>query len=135
MYRLSRAVRNAFQSDYPEVTISTEQLLADAVEWLDELLSMGGGALEYCDDLWNDVLQMYRERNGQHETTEQSQVKVAMVFYLLMYCMEAAGHAYYRGSLFNRLYFIIHSRWQHERCRQMEQRLAPEVDLLTAEMF
>ena len=94
MYRLSRAVRNAFQSDYPEVTISAEQLLADAVEWLDELLTMGGGALEYCDDLWNDMLQMYRERDGQHETVEQSQVKVAMVFYLLMYCMEAAGHAY-----------------------------------------
>ena len=135
MYRLSRAVRNGFQAAYPEVTISVEQLLADAVEWLDELLSVGGGALECCDDLWNDVLQMYRERDGQHETVEQSQVKVAMVFYLLMYCMEAAGHAYYRGSLFNRLYFIIHSRWQHERCRLMEQRLAPEVDLLTAEMF
>lgn len=135
MYRLSRTVRNGFQAAYPEVTISVEQLLADAVEWLDELLSVGGGALECCDDLWNDVLQMYRERDGQHERVEQSQVKVAMVFYLLMYCMGATDHAYYRGSLLSRLFVIIHSRWQPEQCRQMEQRLAPEVDPLTAEMF
>ena len=134
MYRLSRAVRNGFQAAYPEVTISVEQLLTDAVEWLDELLSVGGGALECCDDLWNDVLQMYRERDGQHERVEESQVKVAMVFYLLMYCMGATGHAYYRGSLLSRLFVIIHSRWQPEQCRQMEQRLAPEVDPLTEEM-
>lgn len=134
LYKLSRAVRNVFQEAHPEVTISVEQLFADAVEWLDELLSQGGRGLECCDDLWNDVLAMYRERDGQREGLEESKVKTTMVFYLLMYCMEAAGHAYYRGSLFTKLFFIIHSRWDHERCCQMEQLLAPEVNPLSEEM-
>ena len=134
LYKLSRAVRNVFQEAHPEVTISVEQLFADAVEWLDELLSQGGRGLECCDDLWNDVLAMYRERDGQREGLEESKVKTTMVFYLLMYCLQSAGHAYYRGSLFTKLFFIIHSRWDHVRCQQMEQRLAPEVDSLSEEL-
>ena len=134
MYRLCRAVRNVFQAAYPEVTISVEQLFADAADWLDELLTLGGRGLECCGDLWNDVLEMYRERDGQREGVEESKVKTAMVFYLLMYCMEGAGHAYYRGSLFTRLFTIIHRHWNDERCCQMEQLLAPEVNPLSEEM-
>lgn len=134
LYRLCRTVRNAFQAQYPAVTISVEQLFVDAVEWLDELLSVGGGAMERCGDLWNDLLEMYRERDGQRENAEASQVKVAMLFYLLMYCIASAGHAYYRGSLMRELFGIIHHRWQHSRCREMEQLLGPQVDLLSGEM-
>ena len=39
MYRLCRAVRNVFQAAYPEVTISVEQLFADALDWLDEVFN------------------------------------------------------------------------------------------------
>ena len=134
LYRLSRMVRNVFQAQYPTVTISVEQLFVDAVDWLDELLSAGGGAMERCGDLWNDLLEMYRERDGQREDAEASQVKVAMLFYLLMYCIASAGHAYYRGSLMRELFGIIHRRWQHSRCREMEQLLGPQVDLLSGQL-
>lgn len=128
LYQLCRVVRGVFQQEYPDMTISTEQCFVDVVERLDTLFNAGSNAKEQCEELWNDTLTYYRENDHTHDQMEVSKAKVAMQFYLLMYCMQSTHRACYQGTIQRLLHHILHEHWRHERCLAIERRLPAEVN-------
>lgn len=134
LFRLCRKVRDKFQNLHPAVIISVEELFVDAAHWIDNLLGAEDETLDLCSDLWNDLLEMYRQRDRKTEVMKNSMVKVAMQFYLLLYCLKSAPPAPYRSLLLKELSRIIGLRWKQWHSEPFKSQLEEDTAPLAEEM-
>ena len=134
LFRLCRKVRDKFQNLHPAVTISVEELFVDAAHWIDILLGAEDETLDLCSDLWNDLLEMYWQRDSKTKEMENSMVKVAMQFYLLLYCLKSAPPAPYRSLLLKELSRIIGLRWKQWHSEPFKSQLEEDTAPLAKEM-
>lgn len=139
-YVLCLTVFDVFQELCPTMVMTPEQLFADASNVLDTILCAKEETEYYCKRLWTNVINEYHAQDmtaGDTNTT----TKVAMVFYSVMFALQAVNNSHYKGTLQKLLHDII---WDYygktkdstiNRCLDIERKLKPKVNLHSHDMF
>lgn len=137
---LCLTVFDVFQESCPTMVMTPEQLFADASHVLDTILCAKEDPEDYCKRLWTNVINEYHAQDMTAGDTNIT-TKVAMVFYAVMYALQAVNNSHYRGTLQNLLHDII---WDYfgktkgsitNRCLDIERKLKPKVNLYSQDMF
>lgn len=133
-YKLCRTVFDVFQEECPTMVMTPCQLFEDAATTLDILLQTGDVSAERCQDLWTDKYRLYRERDGKAggNDAEDTKTEAAMLFYMVMYGLQAVNHSHYRGTLQRTLHGCICKFYGREKCLDMERKLHGPVNRHTA---
>lgn len=138
-FKLCKAVFNVFQEECSTMVMTPEELFEDASWSLDRILKDGDISVELCQELWTDKFTQYRERDdkvgGKEDATK---TEVAVLFYVVMYALQAVNHSHYRGTLQRTLHdsiFRLYYRGDVKRCIDFEKKLYEPVNQHTTEMM
>lgn len=136
-HKLCRTVFGVFQEECPTMMMTPCQLFEDAAMTLDILLQTGDFSTERCQDLWTDKYAPYRERDGRNGggAEETTKTEVAMLFYMVMYGLQAVNHSHYRGTLQRTLHACICKLYGMRKCLDIERKLREPVNRHTAEIM
>ena len=138
-FKLCKAVFKVFQEECSTMVVTPEELFKDASWTLDRVLNDGDISAELCQELWTDKFAQYRERDekvgGKEDATK---TEVAVLFYVIMYALQAVNHSHYRGTLQRTLHdaiFRLYYRGDVKRCKEFEKKLYEPVNQHTTEMM
>mgnify|MGYP003195544499 FL=1 len=128
-YKVCRKTHDAFLSQYPSIILSAEELFKDAATTLDKLLTEGDLTTEMCADLWSDTLADYRMEEEGLTDLATSGSEVAMLFYAVIFGLQAVNYSHYRSKLQKTLLDSLHTKWfSHNQSK------AKEVEILLNEV-
>ncbi len=138
-FKLCKAVFMAFQEECSTMVMTPEELFEDASRTLDRVLNNGDFTAELCQDLWIDKFTQYRERDekvgGKEDATK---TEVAVLFYVVMYALQAVNHSHYRGTLQRTLHDSIFKLYYGDnikKCLNVEQKLREPVNRHAQDMM
>lgn len=124
LYRLCREVRSYCRPLFPGIITSVEQLLVDVVKGVDELLACNcDDPRALCDDLCNDWLDIYRQRDTVKSDIQGSHAKEGMLFLLWVTCLRAVPDERYSRHLAEMVSDSIYKHWTSAPCRQMKRQV------------
>lgn len=137
-FKLCKAVFKAFQEECSTMVMTPEQLFEDAAQLLDRLLQDGDVTTELCQELWTNKYNQYRERDKMVVSEDGTKTEVSMLFYAVMYGLQAVNHSHYRGTLQKTLHNSIHKLYYGrdiKRCLCTEQKLHEYVNPNTEDIM
>lgn len=136
-YKVCRKTHDAFLSQYPSIILSAEELFADAATTLDKLLTEGDLTTEMRADLWSDTLADYRMEEEGLTDLATSGSEVAMLFYAVIYGLQAVNHSHYRSKLQKTLLDSLHTKWfSHDQSKAKKvEILLNDVNSLSSDML
>lgn len=134
-YKLCKTVFRVFQDSHPTMVMTPELLFEDASLTIDRILQEGDFLTEQCQDLWTNIYNQYRNRDGIGGDKNDTMSEVAMLFYTLMFCLQSVKHSHYRGILQRTLHESIRKCYGQKNCMDMEAKLREPVNLHTVEML
>lgn len=137
-FKLCKAVFKVFQEECSTMVMTPEELFKEGSWTLDRVLNDGDISTELCQELWTDKFAQYRERDekagGKEEATK---TELAVLFYVVIYALQAVNHSHYRGTLQKILHdtiFRLYYRGDIKRCLEFEKKLREPVNQYTQEM-
>jgi hypothetical protein len=138
-FKLCKAVFNVFQEECSTMVMTPEELFEDASWTLDQILRDGDISAELCQELWTDKFTQYRERDekvgGKEDATK---TEVAVLFYVVMYALQAVNNSHYRGTLQRTLHdsiFRLYCKGDIKKCLEFEKKLQDPVNQHAQEMM
>lgn len=134
-YKLCKTVFDEFLKLYPTMVMTPEQLFVDASLTLDSIIQTGDKSTEQCHSLWTEKYNQYRNQDQTVGDKDDTRAGVAMLFYMVMYGVEAVNYSHYRGTLQRTLHDCICIFYGLKECLNIEQRLREAVNKHTDEMM